>query len=441
MEDAFIIRGGKKLHGTVTLSGAKNVALKAVIAALLFDGPVVLKNIPRIGDIDELLHLIRILGAYAEFTGVNTVSIDGRNLQENKLDFLHASKIRASFLLFAPLLYKLKHAFIPNPGGCRIGARPIDRIVSGMKSLGIAVSYQTETGYYEARMVGKPEGSFTFKKPSHTGTELMIMLSVFCKGTVVIRNCALEPEIDDLISFLNEGGGKIVRKENDIFIEGVSSLRQKQSFSIVSDRNEAITYAILGIITHGDVTVFSIPDYYIGTFVDFVRKMGAGAEKTKQGGWRFYYKRSLKPIDIVTGTHPGFMTDWQPNMAVLLTQANGMSFIHERVFENRFSYVDELVKVGAKIDLVKPEIENAAAFYLFNYDQTKEYLQAIRVYGPQRLHSGVMKISDLRAGATLAIAALVAEGESVINGASILERGYENFIEKVRGLGGDIQRA
>lgn len=441
MEDAFIIRGGKKLHGTVTLSGAKNVALKAVIAALLFDGPVVLKNIPRIGDIDELLHLIRTLGAYAEFTGANTVSIDGRNLQENKLDFLHASKIRASFLLFAPLLYKLKHAFIPNPGGCRIGARPIDRIVSGMKSLGIAVSYQTETGYYEARMVGKPEGSFTFKKPSHTGTELMIMLSVFCKGTVIIRNCALEPEIDDLISFLNEGGGKIVRKENDIFIEGVSSLRQKQSFSIVSDRNEAITYAILGIITHGDVTVFSIPDYYIGTFVDFVRKMGAGAEKTKQGGWRFYYKRSLKPIDIVTGTHPGFMTDWQPNMAVLLTQANGMSFIHERVFENRFSYVDELVKVGAKIDLVKPEIKNAAAFYLFNYDQTKEYLQAIRIYGPQRLHSGVMKISDLRAGATLAIAALVAEGESVINGASILERGYENFIEKVRGLGGDIQRA
>ena len=185
MEDAYIIQGGKPLKGKIKLSGAKNVALKAVIAALLFDGVVTLKNIPRIRDIFELLHLIQTLGARAEFTDTNTVLIDSTDLKVNKLDFLHASKIRASFMLFAPLLYRFKEASIPNPGGCRIGARPIDRIVNGMKDLGIEVTYNSETGYYKALMKEQPSGNYTFHKSSHTGTELMILLSVFCEDEFV----------------------------------------------------------------------------------------------------------------------------------------------------------------------------------------------------------------------------------------------------------------
>ena len=440
MEDAYIIRGGKPLKGTIKLSGAKNVALKAVIAALLFDGVVTLKNIPRIRDIFELLHLIQTLGARAEFTDTNTVLVDSKGLKENKLDFLHASKIRASFMLFAPLLYRFKEASIPNPGGCRIGARPIDRIVNGMKGLGIKVEYNSETGYYKAFMKEKPYGNYTFLKSSHTGTELMILLSVFCKGQVTIYNTALEPEIDDLISFLNDGGANIKRNGNDIAIQGVTSLTQKNPYTIVSDRNEAVTFAILGIITKGEVTVGPIPENYLKTFSDVTQKIGAGVEKCAENSWKFFYKGPLTSFDIVTDPHPGFMTDWQPNWAVLMTQATGKSLIHERVFENRFSFVDELIKMGAKIEYSSPLVQNPESFYIFNYDKNKEHKQAITVYGPQHLHNGVLTIADLRAGATLTIEALLAGGESVINGASILERGYENFVEKITSLGGDIKK-
>lgn len=440
MEDAFIIEGGLPLKGEVKLSGAKNVALKAVVAALLFDGKVVLKNIPKILDIYELLHLIRNLGGKADFSEGNTVVIDATNMKSNRLDFLHASKIRVSFMLFAPLLYRFKKAFIPNPGGCRIGARPIDRIVNGMTDLGVKVGYDSDTGYYSASMPEKPSGSYTFVKPSHTGTELMVLLSVFCRGVVTIHNAAQEPEIDDLINLLNAGGAKIKRVGTDILIEGVDKLKQKAPYTIVSDRNEAITYAVLGIVTRGSVTVSDIPEYYLKTFIELVRDIGGGVEMVRTTAWRFFYDKPLQATDVETDPHPGFMTDWQPNWAVLMTQAQGESIIHEKVFENRFSYVDELVKVGAKIDYFQPEVKDPKMFYLFNFDPTKEHRQAIRIFGPQKLHSGVMKIADLRAGATLAIAALMAEGESVITGASILERGYEDFAGKITALGGKIKK-
>jgi len=440
MEDAFIISGGKPLKGEVSLSGAKNVALKAVVAALLFEGRVTLKNIPRIRDIFELLHLIQTLGGKAEFVDSNTVLIDSSDLKGNKLDFLYASKIRVSFMLFAPLLYRFKKASIPNPGGCRIGARPIDRIVKGMEDLGIEVSYNSETGYYLARLKNKPAGTYRFEKPSHTGTELMILLSVFCKDTITINNCALEPEIDDLISFLNSGGADIKRVGMDIVINGVDKLVQKEPYQIVSDRNEAVTYAVLAIVTKGDITLGAIPEDYMKTFNDTLIKIGAGVEKRKENHWRYFYKGALCAHDILTDVHPGFMTDWQPNFAVMMTQAEGTSIIHERVFENRFSYVEELVKVGAQIEFTYPEIKSPSSFYMFNWDSEKIYNQAIKIYGPQELHNGVLTIADLRAGATLAIAALSAHGESVINGASILERGYENFESKITNLGGEIKK-
>ncbi len=439
MEDAYIINGGTPLKGSVRVSGAKNVALKAVIAALLFEGKVYLEHSPQIRDIHELLHLIQELGAKAEFTEHNTVFIDSGDLNKSTLDFLHASKIRTSFMLFAPLLHRFKKASIPNPGGCRIGARPIDRIVNGMKDLGVRVEYNSETGYYSAEMLQKPEGNYTFSKPSHTGTELMIMLSVFCKGTVLIKNAALEPEIDDLIAFLNEGGAQIKRRGSTISVTGVSKLVQKKPYGIVSDRNEAITYAVLALVTKGDIEVSKIPYTSIETFVSYLNKIGAGVLSIDNVTHRFFYKGPLKAIDVITDIHPGFMTDWQPNWAILMTQAEGISTIHERVFEKRFSYVDELVRLGAKIEYFQPKIENPEFFYHFNYDKEKEYQQAIRIFGPQTLHNGVMTIADLRAGATLAIAALAAEGESVINNVSIMERGYENFIGKVTQLGGSIR--
>ncbi len=438
MEDAYIIKGGQPLQGTVQLSGAKNIALKVLIAALLFEGKVELHNIPRIDDIQELIHLLKLLGADVTFEG-NTVTIDPSKITENRVDLLHASKIRVSFLLFAPLLYRFQKAQIPNPGGCRLGARSIDRVIEGLKALGISVSYDSSTGYYDSEMPDKPHGEYTFPKPSHTGTELMILMSVFGEGVITIKNAAQEPEIDDLIHLLNQGGAKIERKGLDIEIVGVDRLVQKEPYTIASDRVEAITYAVAGIVTKGEVTISRIEDHYIKTFVDTIQKAGGGAEKVAEGTWKFYYK-PLHAMSVETEPHPGFLTDWQPLMAILMTQAQGKSVIHERIFENRFSYVEELRRLGAHIEYIDYEIGNPRSHYHFNYDPEKEYQQTIQITGPQKLHGGVMTVSDLRAGATLAIAALMAQGESYIKGIHHLERGYEDFVEKISGLGGNIKK-
>lgn len=439
MEDSYIIKGGQKLEGTVHLSGAKNAALKMIIASLLFDDKVILKNIPRINDVIELTHLIKSLGAKVEFTDKNTVEIDPTTLNKNQVDLLHASKIRVSFMLFAPLLQKFGKCLLPNPGGCRIGARPIDRIIDGMKHLGIDVDYDSQTGYYKAKMTKRPEGKYRFSKPTHTGTELLIMISVFGDGKVVLENCAHEPEIDNLIKFLNEAGAKITKIDSKVEIIGVKKLSLKEPFEIVSDRNEAVTYVCLVLSTGGRIKVDNISQYHLDSFIKSLKI--AGAETVVEGkALVFRSKKTLIGVDIETSPHPGFMTDWQPNWAVLMTQAEGRSTIVERVFENRFSYVEELEKLGAKIKFVDKKIDDPESFYFFNYKKDEKYNQTIEIDGPVKLHGGVLNVADLRAGASLAIASLIAEGESVINGVSILERGYENFVEKVKKLGGEIKK-
>ena len=440
MEDAYLITGGKKLSGEITLSGAKNVALKVIIAALMFEGKVILENIPKINDVDELMNLIRALGGKADFIDKNIVEIDGTGITKNQVDLFHASQIRASFMFFAPLLHKFNKCYIPNPGGCRIGARPIDRIIEGMKQLGVEVTYDHDTGFYFAKLQNEPQGSYKFPKITHTGTELLILLATIGKNKVVLENAALEPEIDDLINFLNEGGAQAKREGTKIIIKGQKSLIQKKPFRIMTDRNEAATYISLVLATKGQIKIGPIPYYLIKTFYEKVISIGGDAQKLEKDWYKFSYVHELKNSNIETSPHPGFMTDWQPAWAVLMTQVNGESIITERVFENRFSYVDELRKLGAEIDFIKPAINNSAEYFFFNFDPSKKSNQVIKIKGSQKLHGGVLTIADLRAGATLAIGALIAQGESVINGASILERGYENFVEKVKSLGGQIEK-
>ncbi|MBI3619642.1 UDP-N-acetylglucosamine 1-carboxyvinyltransferase [Candidatus Roizmanbacteria bacterium] len=439
MEDAYVIYGGKPLKGNIKLSGAKNIALKVIIASLLFENEVVLHNIPRINDVFALLDLIKHLGGTFEFNN-NTLRLQGKTLEKNRVDLLHGSHLRASFMLFAPLLHRFKECYVPNPGGCRIGARPIDRIVDGMKQMGVRIAYDSETGYYHATLSEKTHGTYRFQKPSHTGTELLILLGIMGNGRSVIHNAALEPEIDELIRFLNAGGAKVRRDNNTIIIDPVDSLSQKEPFTIISDRNEAVTYATLAIATKGDIVIHDARPNLLKKFLAELAKVGGGIEKLEENQLRFFYKGDIKSSRIETAPHPGFMTDWQPNWAVLMTQANGESIIGERVFENRFSYVDELKKVGAEIDYVKLPVSDPREYFFFNFDPKKKYNQTIRIKGQQELHGGALTIADLRAGATLAIAALIAEGESVISGASILERGYERFVEKIRMIGGSIKK-
>ena len=440
MNDSYLIKGGKPLKGEVILSGAKNVALKTIIAALMFKEDVILKNIPRINDVLDLIELIKSLGAKAEFTDKNTLLINADSLKNNRVELRYGSKIRVSFMMFAPLLYRFGKCFVPNPGGCRIGTRPIDRIIKGMVALGIKVDYDSETGYYHAKIINKPEGYYRFEKPSHTGTELLMMIGLMTDGKVEIDNIANEPEIYDLILYLNSVGANIIEEKNKIIIGKSFKLKQKNAFTIMSDRNELVTYATLAVASKGSVIIGPIKEDLITSFLEIMKKVGSGVEKTRNDRFKFFYQKEIKPINIETLPHPGFMTDWQPSWAILMTQANGESIIHERVFENRFSYVNELKKIGAKIEFIIVKVSDPKIFYHFNYEKGQKYQQAIRIQGGHKLHNAVLNISDLRAGAALACAALLSTGETTVNGVSILERGYENFVEKIIKLGGDIKK-
>lgn len=440
MKDSYLIKGGKPLKGEVILSGAKNVALKTIIAALMFKGDVILKNIPKINDVLDLIELIRSLGATANFTEKNTLVINGSKLKSNRVDLVNGSKIRVSFMLFAPLLFHFGECFVPNPGGCRIGARPIDRIIKGLVALGIKVDYDPETGYYHAKMVSKPRGTYHFEKPSHTGTELLMMIGLMTEGKVEIDNIANEPEINDLILYLNSAGAQISEEGKKIVIKKCNEIRQKDPFTIMSDRNELVTYATLAVASHGDVTIGPISKNLISSFLEIIKVTGAGVEEISNFKYRFFYKGEITATDIETTPHPGFMTDWQPSWAILMLMAKGSSIIHERVFENRFLYVDELKKLGANIDFVEVNIDSPESFYHFNFDKERSYKQTIKITGVKELHNAILNIADLRAGAALACAALLAEGESAVNGASILERGYEDFVEKISKLGGEIKK-
>ncbi|EKE21858.1 MAG: hypothetical protein ACD_7C00106G0001, partial [uncultured bacterium] len=403
-----------------------------------------LSNIPRIKDIEELLHLIRHLGAKAQFIDSNEVLINSSSMKISRINLLHASKIRVSFMLFAPLLNKFKRAEIPNPGGCRIGARPIDRQINLMKALGINVCYDHNDGYYKAKLKnGKIQGGTNiFEKSSHTGTEFAILLGCLAKSETVIKNPSKEPEIDDLIDFLNNSGANIKKINNFIYIKGVSKLISKEKYRIKNDRNEAVTYAVFSIATGGDVTIIGIDSSNIKSFIEKVKLAGAGV-KIYHDRIRFSYQGKLNAADIATSPHPGFMTDWQAPWTILMTQASGFSTVHETVFENRFCYVNELRKLGAQIEFFQPKVQNFKEFYQFNPLSGGKKLilkQAIKISGKSKLHNAVLNVSDLRAGASLLIAASISQGESVICGASIIDRGYEHIDKKLEQIGAKIKR-
>ncbi|KXK12283.1 MAG: UDP-N-acetylglucosamine 1-carboxyvinyltransferase [Microgenomates bacterium OLB23] len=444
-EDAFVIKGGVPLRGEVQLDGAKNVALKVIVAALLLDSPITFKNIPHLSDIDEQLHLMRELGAKAEFVHDHDVYVDSQSLNSYEVDLLHGSKIRTSFMLFAPLLYRFGKAIIPNPGGCRLGARPIDRHVKLLETFGVHISYDSSTGYYTATLKHtRLQGAeYTFEKPSHTGTELGLMIAAIANGQSTIHNAAQEPEVDDMIRFLNDAGARIRRQGTSIIVDGVDKLAPTaESFTIMADRLNAAAFGVFAVATKGDITVKGLDAHYITDFTEKLIEAGGGFDAEKDA-LHFYYKGPLKSTDITTVPHPGFNTDTQGPWAILMTQAHGVSTIHETVFENRFGYVDELRKLGAHIEFFQPQVDNPRELYQFTIhsdDEIANLQQAIRITGPSPLHNGVLHATDIRAGASLVIAACAAEGESVILGASHIDRGYEKIEVQLAALGAQIKR-
>ena len=433
----LIITGGKPLKGSVRLGGAKNASFKIMIATLLAPGESRILNFSHIADVDLTKAILIDLGCKIRSAGERTLFIDTQNLNSFEIDQKFGEHSRASTMFIGPLLNRFCKAVVPLPGGDKIGKRPLDRHFSGLKALGARVNIKKNQ--VEVTCKNLTGTRFEFAKKSHTGTESMIMAAVLARGETFLKNAAQEPEIDDLIKFLNRMGSKIKRLANgDIQIVGVNNLKPS-IHQLMPDRNETVTYACAAIATKGDVIVENAQAKHIDPFLVKLKSAGGGYE-VGNFGIRFFYKQPLVATKVTTKPHPGFMTDWQPLWTVLMTQAKGESIVHEAVFTSRFQYVADLKKMGADIKLFNPKVKNKSQFYNFNTQDDKgDHLHAAKITGITPLKAGRFTITDIRAGATMVLAALVAQGKSTLAGTHHIERGYENLPGRLRKLGAKIE--
>ncbi len=438
--EKFIITGGKKLSGSIRLGGAKNASFKLMIASLLASGESRLLNSPHINDVEVTRNIITQLGGIIKGSGERMLCIDTAPLKSHIIPAHFGKLSRASTMFAGPLLARFGKATLPLPGGDKIGARPLERHFEGLISMGVKVQQQGATVQMTAQKLKAT--TYAFKKNTHTGTETLILAAVLAEGRSMLENAALEPEIDDLISMLNSMGAKIRRKlDRKIEIIGVKKL-SPTIHKIMPDRNEAVSYACAALATRGDVIVENAQKDHLEAFLEKLEEVGGGFE-VGNFGIRFYYKGKLTATDVITQPHPGFMTDWQPLWAVLMTQAEGTSIIHEAVHNNRFQYVKDLNSMCIKkISLYNPKVKNPESYYNFNIqDDNKDYYHAIKIRGKSKLCASILKVHDLRAGATLVLASLIANGQSVIHGVDHIDRGYENLDGRLIDLGAKIKRA
>lgn len=438
--EKFIVSGGVPLAGDLYVGGAKNVALKLCVTALLTDEEVILHNVPNIGDVHRMLEVLKSLGVAVSLE-LDTVKLRSAQTMGTSVSLGVGGRLRTSAMVLGPLLARYGEAKIPNPGGCRLGARPIDRHIQGLEKMGAKIEYNSDDGYFYAKAQDLHGAVFSFPKNTHTGTESLMLAAVLAHGTTVLHNAAEEVEIDDLIRCLNAMGANIKRtKQREITIIGVDKLHGVE-FTVMPDRNEEVTFAIAAAATGGRLRVHNSQLSCIPAFIEKFTESGGIYSKIDSSVTEYRASGNLTAVDVATGPYPGFMTDWQAPWALLMTQARGASTIHETVFESRFSYVSELKKIGAHIDFFDPAVQDPETFYNFNWeDRVEGYHQGIRITGPTKLHNAILEMDDLRAGATLLLASLVASGESVIYGVEQIDRGYEKIEERLKKVGAKILR-
>ncbi len=434
----LIIQGGKPLKGVVRLGGAKNASFKLMIASLLSKNETRLLNFSRIADVSLTKEIISALGAKVYSAGERTMFINPAELSTSIIPKSLGLASRASSMFIAPLLSRMKKAIVPLPGGDRIGKRPLDRHFDGLKALGADIKIEKNQIIATCdQLIGN---TYNFKKNSHTGTETLVIAAVLAKGETIIKNAASEPEVDDLIEMLNKMGANIKRLEpRTIKITGVKTL-SPVIHQVMPDRNEAVSYAIAALVTKGDIVVENANPDHLTIFLDKLKQVGGGIEIDKHG-IRFYYQKPLKSVNITTKPHPGFMTDWQPLWSVLATQCSGKTKIIESVFLKRFQYVNDLINMGVKIKYFNPSIKDKDQFYNFNLsDDQPNNKHGIVITGPTSLKGTTVKVTDIRAGATLALAGLAATGQTTLTHIDHIDRGYENFAGRLLSLGAKIVR-
>ena len=413
--DKILVKGGKTLNGKVVVSGAKNAVLPIIAASILAGGQVELDDVPDLTDVDIISQVISSLGAGVSRQG-NKIYIDPRGVDITEAPHELVSQMRASVVVMGALLGRLGRARISHPGGCAIGSRPINWHLKGLEALGAEI--RMDHGYLEAVTSGLKGARIYLDFPSVGATENIMMAACVAKGTTIIENAAQEPEVVDLANFLNEMGSKVRGAGTSVIkIEGVNSLGGAVH-SIIPDRIEAGSFLVAAALSGKDVLVENVIIDHLKPMIAKLRESGVEVLEGETG-LRVKGSFNLKGVDIKTQVHPGFPTDLQAPMMALTTIAAGTSIITETVFENRFMHVEELKRMGANI-----RIEGRTAI----------------VEGVGKLNGAPVKATDLRAGAALIIAALAADGETEIDNVYHIDRGYENIVEKLIGLGADISR-
>jgi UDP-N-acetylglucosamine 1-carboxyvinyltransferase len=418
--DKFVIRGRNPLVGTIRVSGAKNSALPCMAAAILTDDEITLENIPRVRDIETERRLLTSMGAETELgagTDGDRILISCRTLSDPVAKYEIVKTMRASSLVLGPLIARTGMARVAMPGGCAIGGRPIDLHIKGLEKMGATI--EQEHGYLEARASRLKGAHLVFDKITVTGTEDLLMAAVLAEGGTVMENCAREPEVTDLAALLTAMGAKIQGAgTSTIHVQGVTKLHGAHH-RIYPDRIEAGTFLVAGAITAGDLIVAGCNPNHLSALIGKLEEVGVQIDIVGTDAVRARSDGRLHAADISTEEYPGFPTDMQAQYMALATQAEGVSTVRENIFENRFMHVQELVRMGANI-----KVDGRMA----------------TVRGPARLSSAAVMCSDLRASASLVLAALVADGESILDRVYHMDRGYERIEEKLRGVGAQIQR-
>ena len=417
-EEKMVILGGVKLHGEVKISGAKNSAVAILVASILVKGKCVIENVPHVSDILDLIDIINGLGGVAEFVGEDTVEVDCSDLTDYVASYDSVRKIRASSYLMGALLGRLKKASVALPGGCDFGVRPIDQHIKGFEALGAKVDIE-----YGMVNITADElvGDTVYLDVVSVGATINIMLAAaLADGITVIDSAAKEPHVVDVANFLNSMGANIKCAGTDVIkIRGVKELHGG-TFSVIPDQIEAGTFMIAAAATRGDVMVTNIIPKHMESLSAKLEEMGVGVEEYDEAIRIYVDKPELKRANVKTQPYPGFPTDLQPQMLTLLTVAKGTSIMKENVWDNRFKYIDELNRMGANVNVEGKDV-------------------AV-VEGGSRLTGAPVCATDLRAGAAMVIAALIADGVTEIYNLQYIDRGYENLEEKLRALGAQITR-
>lgn len=414
--EQYVIKGGNPLVGEVEIAGAKNAALAILAAAIMTDETILIENLPDVRDINVLLEAIEGIGAKVERIDKSTVKINGSTIGDLSVDYEYIKKIRASYYLLGALLGKYKHAEVPLPGGCNIGSRPIDQHLKGFRALGAKVDILHGAIVASAQNL---KGSHIFLDVVSVGATINIMMAAsMAQGRTIIENAAREPHVVDVANFLNSMGANIKGAGTDVIrIKGVEKLH-KTEYSIIPDQIEAGTFMFAAAATRGDVTVKNVIPKHLEATTAKLEEIGCEVEEFDDAV-RVVASKKLRRTHVKTLPYPGYPTDMQPQIAVTLALAEGTSIVTESIFENRFKYADELSRMGANI-----KVESNTAI----------------IDGVDKLTGARVSAPDLRAGAALVIAGLAAEGITVVDDIVYIQRGYENFEEKLRSLGAEIEK-